>query len=333
MDRELSPEEEDRIRDLRERYKKNADDSADDDPDQDSEEEEEDEDRPKGCFLRFIKYFAVFAGFFGFIALLVWVLDAFIIPSYVHDKDIVQVPDLIGMPQDEAAELLLDIGLTWEKNGEQYDPQFKSGSVLIQNPEAGINVKAGRPIYLTISKGMEKAKVPYMIGMSSREAMIQLVSRGLVMGKVDYENSEMFDRDIVLSQSIENGREIELGDTIHLTVSKGSELTIIAPELVGLDLDMAKQIILDNELLIGNISYQAEDTFMAGTVLWQYPSSGNETLKGTYVDLIVTGSGPTDGIDDESGSQTESELPQTEGDNNPDVMRVLEEIWKREKKK
>lgn len=331
-----SSAEDDRIRELRERYKKNVDKFVGDEDSEETVEEEEEEKKRRPFFILFWKYLAVFIGFFGFLAMLVWIVDSFVIPSYVHDKPIVEVPDLVGMPQDEAAKLLTDIGLTWEKNGEQYDPKHKPGQIVLQNPEPGIDVKAGRPIYLTISKGMERAKVPYLVGMSSREAMVQLVTRGLVMGQISYEDSEMFDRDVVLSQSIRNGKEIELGDTIHLTVSKGSELTIETPDLVGQDLIRARDIILDSGLLLGNISYEAQDdTFMPGTVLWQYPSSGNETLKGTYVELVVTGSGPPEGFDanNPNGQDSTSNRGMNQDEqNDPDVIRALQELWRQGRK-
>jgi len=288
MDR--NPEDEERIRQLKERYKKNVDnfvnspaEEAEGSDQIESENRSNNSDRIK----LLLKYSAVFLGFFGTLAIIVYILDAFVIPSYIHNKKIVEVPDLIGMDHTEASEMLLSMGLISEENGAQFDPNYKEGQVILQTPEAGLNVKSGRNIYLTISKGKEKAKVPYMIGMSSREAMVQLVSRGLVMGKISYENSEMFDRDIVLSQSTENGKFISLGDTIRLVVSKGSELTIYTPDIVGMDINIAREIIENNNLVIGNITYQIDETFNEGTILGQYPRSGDETLEGTFIDLIV----------------------------------------------
>jgi serine/threonine-protein kinase len=291
MDNGLESEEEKRkpdeeeVKELRARYLKKSKKKG---SDTDTEEEEEEEKKKRRGFILFLQYMAVLSGFIGFIALGIWITDSFIIPSYVHDKPTLEVPDLIGMEQSKAAELLSSIGLRWEKNGEQYDPDFNAGEVVLQTPEPGITVKAGRPIYITISQGQERAKVPYMVGLSSREAMVELVSRGLVMGNITYENSELFDPGIVLTQSVDNGRELSLGDTVSLVVSKGSEFTIYTPDLVGMDIEAAKQLIMENELLIGNITEQMDETFSEGTVLSQYPTSGSETLKGTYIDLIVT---------------------------------------------
>ncbi|GAB5465485.1 MAG: hypothetical protein Kapaf2KO_09210 [Candidatus Kapaibacteriales bacterium] len=231
----------------------------------------------------------VASGFAVVLFLLILLVDNLIMPAYVHDKEVVDMPELVGMDIEEAKKLLDALNLGWEVNGQQYDPNFSEGEIIIQIPEAGINIKEGRKVLLTISRGEEKSEVPFMVGMRSRDAVVELMSLGLNIGKITYENSEVFDRGIVLEQNVQKGTELTLGSKVNLLVSKGSELSILTPNLVGMSLDEAEAILLEMGLEI-NVTFKEDPTFADGTIVWQFPMADEETIIGATVDVTVVDS-------------------------------------------
>ena len=79
---------------------------------------------------------------------------------------------------------------------------------------------------------------------------------------------------------------------MDLIISLGAQPEVItAPLLVGLDLAQARQMILANGLIEGNINYVESHDYYENTVVSQ--SLSGQTLKGSTMDLTVSqGPGP-----------------------------------------
>lgn len=103
-----------------------------------------------------------------------------------HDVDLVEVPDLIEINQNEAIEIIKKMNL----HAEITDTAFKDGapksSVINQIPKPGFFVKPGRTVYLVInSSEVPMVEVPDLAGKTSlQQARSILLRRGLSIGKV-----------------------------------------------------------------------------------------------------------------------------------------------------
>lgn len=71
------------------------------------------------------------------------------------------------------------------------------------------------------------------------------------------------------------GHELKEGDTVTIVLSKGP-MKANVPNVVGLTLEEAENILKENKLSLGNIKYEYSDTYNKGVVIAQDPKSGNE---------------------------------------------------------
>ena len=218
---------------------------------------------------------------------IVYLVDNYLVEPYVHERPILEMPDLEGMDFDEAVQILENKKLRYELLIEQYNRRFKKNQVIRQKPEAGKLVREGRPVYLTKSLGSEKILAPNVKGMPFRQARVKIINEGLKVGSIVYKHSEIFPLDTVISQSIEKGSKLQYGDKIDLVVSKGSENMLLVPDLIYKDIEEAEDIIVEFDLRLGVITYIEDETYQNGTIIGQFPPSGEQVLRNSYIDLEV----------------------------------------------
>ena len=81
------------------------------------------------------------------------------------------VPDFMGVKIAEAEQMAKKSKLEIIINDSLFVPAYEGGIVLDQLPKGGVQVKAGRKIYVTINSFRQKmVAVPYVAGRSLRQA-------------------------------------------------------------------------------------------------------------------------------------------------------------------
>jgi eukaryotic-like serine/threonine-protein kinase len=184
-----------------------------------------------------------------------------------------EVPSFIGSTIEEAIELSGNNRFRFVVSDSVYTSFVPPGTIAEQNPSAGHHVKKRRIINVTINAfNPEMAVVPNLVGMSLRQAYATLTSSGFEIGPREYMPD--ISVDFVLKQ-LHNGLEITPGDTLQkgsvivLVLGKGlsSKRTYI-PNLIGLNLEQAKNTILLSSLNLGTFVYDntiltANDTIAA----------------------------------------------------------------------
>ena len=102
---------------------------------------------------------------------------------YTKHGEAVVVPQLNGMDSEKAKELLVRNGLKVIVSDSGYNKRMPAGCVLMQTPNAGMRVKMGRTIFLTInSPNSPTATIPDLIDNSSaREAEAKLKAMAFKM--------------------------------------------------------------------------------------------------------------------------------------------------------
>lgn len=133
------------------------------------------------------------------------------------------VPNVVGMQEDKATELLEGMGYK-VKVREVASPKSK-GEVVKQDPSPGTKVENGEIITLSISdgKGKEEAKVPSVIGMTESDAKKTLESAGFKVGNVTEKENSQYEKGKVIEQQYEAGSMLEKGKEINLVISKGKK--------------------------------------------------------------------------------------------------------------
>jgi serine/threonine-protein kinase len=235
-----------------------------------------------------IPYLLASIGFLVTVIIVILIVDLVLFPLLIHDKDSVKMPDVTGKTITDAENIIIQNGLTIGKINEVYNETFKEGTVINQIPKVGGEVKSGRNIILTISKGKEMVAMPFLVGQHIRTARITLKNKGLEIGNISYEHNDNYGNDTVMVQMISSGRMVPYGSSVDIIVSKGSQNQIKVPYLVGKPYDEVNSILIESGLEIGNISWQTHDTYLPNTIVSQKPESGSLLRAGEKVDLIIS---------------------------------------------
>jgi len=232
------------------------------------------------------KWFRIILYTLGGMIIFLLFLNFIFMPWYVSAKE-VRVPKVVGLSESSARNILEDLDLNPVIGGERFDSRFPKGSIIYQRPNANSTVKEGRRIFLYISSGNPQIKVPNLKGKNFRDAKLTLERMDLQIGDTVYVESESHSG-IVIDQNYEDNTLVAVGTKINLTISRGQNIGIQIPDLLGKSLSEAEKIITENKLTLGKINYQPSFSLLPNTVIDQYPSKGTAAEEGTAVDLFVT---------------------------------------------
>ena len=214
-------------------------------------------------------------------------IDRIFLPKVTAAQSVI-VPNIIGKNFDDARKILSNSNLAIKTSKEIYSEKSPAGSIISQIPAVNSLVKTGRLVYVTVSKGKEVVIVPHIAGLSQRTAKLNLMKMGLELGNITYEFSEEMEKDIVISQSKRPGTRIPYGEYVDVVVSKGSELMIKIPYLVGSTYIEAIQIIGESGLKIGRVEYRFDGTYLPDVVIVQSPLPGEIVTPETFINIVVT---------------------------------------------
>jgi eukaryotic-like serine/threonine-protein kinase len=231
------------------------------------------------------------------VAILLLVFFYLFLPSVTNHGESITVPDITGLSYEDLNEFLTERNLRYEVNADSgYSAEYPPLTVLKQHPEGGQKVKQDRVIYITLNaEHPPNIKMPRLVEGSLKNAEIVLESYGLVRGKIMYKPDPA--QNAVLEQ-LYNGKPIPEGALI----SKGSQIDLVVgdglgkqvftmPDLVGMQLDEAKIMIIGSGLHLGNIEYVPTGESKPGKVMSQQPSAGTSVKIDNTVDLWVTEQG------------------------------------------
>lgn len=130
------------------------------------------------------------------------------------------MPDLVGMTEEEAIDLLHALGLVAICEYE-YVPDTNEGDVTAQSVGADEDVTRGTTIVLKVCTLDDVETVVDVVGMEYAEAAAALKKLGFDIIKNEVEN-EYIEKNIVIEQDPEGNSVQKVGSTIILTVSLGA---------------------------------------------------------------------------------------------------------------
>jgi serine/threonine-protein kinase len=207
----------------------------------------------------------------------------------VRRGEVTIVPDLTGLSYEEATREVADARLDLFVEREVFDGEADSGTVVRQLPAAGMRVKEGRRIALTVSKGPEWSVIPQVAGERVRQARLSLASAGLRVEENVYVAHESIERDFVIATSPVAGTPAAAGDPIRLLVSLGPAPTgYLMPDLTGQDIADVHRHLRLFQLSMPRITYREDPGVARGRVLEQSPLPGSRVDGETNIDLVVS---------------------------------------------
>lgn len=155
-----------------------------------------------------------------------------------HNQELV-VPDFSNMTVPEAEALAAQSGMRVEVTDSVFVKRMKKGAVRDQNPAPGAKVKEGRRITLTINAlNSKKVTMPNLVGLSMRQAVAELQSRGLVLGKLIYVEDLATNnvlRQLRGNREVEPGQQVDSETVIDLVLglNPDTEDSTYVPDVTG----------------------------------------------------------------------------------------------------
>ena len=125
---------------------------------------------------------------------------------------------LEGMKIEDARNTAEELGIKLEEQTENSDT-VEAGVIIRQDTAVGTLVKSGDTVVVHVSAGVEKVRVPTVLGMDEGTAVATLKNAGL-NPKVTYESNEEEDDGKVISQSIDANAETAKNSNIDIVVNK-----------------------------------------------------------------------------------------------------------------
>ena len=196
----------------------------------------------------------------------------------------VRVPDVTGRTVAQARDMLSQLGLDVGDVAEVFHATAPAGVVVDQDPLPNFTVRKGDSITLTVSKGIERVRVPDVRGQSEADARRALEDAGLKVGQVS-QREQVGPPGRVLDQDPKPDATVAKGATVNLVVISG---TITVPDVFGKTFEEAREE-LEN-LGFSNIVRQdvpSDNPAEAGTVVGQDPQRGAKVERDARITLQV----------------------------------------------
>lgn len=230
---------------------------------------------------RLLPYALVAAG--GF--LLAYLIVAFVIfPPEILPDD-AHVPQVVGLMYDDAVTRLEAAGFKAKRGEERFVELAPKGTVLSQSPPPGAIEPRGTEILLDLSGGQRQIVVPPLVGLTQSLAADALEKAGLEVGEVSERESPSA-RGAVLESSPVAGTAVSPSTRVDLVVSSGPPL-VNTPDLVGQSYGVARAMLEQVGLALGDVITDSLATGIPNTVISQTPAAGSRIAPGSRVSLTI----------------------------------------------
>lgn len=135
-----------------------------------------------------------------------------------------KLPNIVGKDFDAARAELLKNGVYLLINEAKFDDNIPENQIIVQSKASGTTVNKGETVYVTISLGKEKVRVPDVTYLDKDEAVSTLEALGLTVKETDGNDPDVSEN-LILAQSADAGTLLEKGAEITLTVNKWEDET------------------------------------------------------------------------------------------------------------
>jgi len=156
--------------------------------------------------------------------------------------------------------------------------------------------------------GAGSAQVPDLTGLTVPDARQLLQQEGLRLGQRTPEPNNQFDEGQIVSQTPEDGVQVEERERVDVVVSSGPAQTTVPP-LRGLTLDEAKRELEARQLELGDTIEQPSQRPEGTVVRVVSPREGEQVEVGTPVDLrVASGSNRVPDVSSQTEEQARATL-------------------------
>jgi serine/threonine protein kinase len=203
-------------------------------------------------------------GVYGAVAVLLALVSGLLVHSVLGTpSDLIKPPTVIGLGQRVAISDLVAVGLHVDKVTAVFDAK-PVGTVIAQSPDKNFFVRRGGSVDLTVSRGLEMAAVPQLVGLSQTDATADLAAAKLVLKSVTRDGN--YPAGQVIDVVPRPGTVLRTGSSVTLVVASGKTQV---PDVRGTDQSYAIATLGQNGFAIG--IRQVPSSVSPGTVLNETP--------------------------------------------------------------
>ncbi|HVE93309.1 MAG TPA: PASTA domain-containing protein [Acidimicrobiales bacterium] len=206
------------------------------------------------------------------------------IPNLIRPQHI--VPTVAGKSLDEARTIASQSKLDIEVTDEIHRDGTVAGQVLSQDPPNGEKLREGEAIKVVVSRGPPLVDFPDLTDKTEAVARERLDAVGLTVGKVLRQFSEEKAKDVVLSWSPNDQRQLPKGASVDLVVSDGPAPRAIS-DWKGKTFEEAKRGLELSEFKVERVDVFSE-TVEAGRVVSTNPGAGQKAPYRSTVKVNVS---------------------------------------------
>ncbi|MGD8412739.1 MAG: PASTA domain-containing protein [Candidatus Latescibacterota bacterium] len=227
----------------------------------------------------------------GIFVLGILLFNFVIMPSLIHQRESVIVPDVRNVSEAQAKNELEGLGLNMRVQRSEYHPSAPEGFVIEQRPAPNENIKEGRTIEVVLSLGARTQVVPDLKGMSLRQGRIMLGRNNLRIGRVARVHTFGGAGETVLATTPEGGKELVEGSSVDVVVAVGGQKQqYLMPDLTGEDLLFIREKLRGMGFRIGGVRYESRKDVFPNTVIGQMPLAGSLIREGDSIELVAASS-------------------------------------------
>jgi serine/threonine-protein kinase len=226
---------------------------------------------------------------FGMIFIFSIIAEYLVMPVYTRQNQNRVMIDIKNRSLDDAIKVLKSENYRYEVSDTLYTNKFQLGTIVDQYPQPNTRVKSGRTVRLKISQPEKSVAIPNLIGQSRRSAELELNQMGLLIDTVYTEYNPEYPNGTIAWQYPKAGDRRKKGMGIQITVSNGMPPNFFqVPNLIGLSINQAKDLIFKSRLKVGKISYHQDQDLVPYTVLDQSIKNGTVLDASATINLVVS---------------------------------------------
>ncbi len=202
----------------------------------------------------------------------------------------VSVPNVVNMSVEDAKQYFDKAKLTYTVTYQETDGA--PNKILETKPAKNTDVIEGSNVELIVGKRKETTNagfsVPDVVGKSEAEATSILSDDGYTVTKVS-QQSDVFEKGKVISQSPEAGTQAEFNSTVTITISLGtSKEKVLMPSLTNMTEEQARAEVERVGMTVTGVSEVYNDTVEPGKVCGQSYTEGSVVKEGSEVTLKLS---------------------------------------------
>lgn len=206
----------------------------------------------------------------------------------IRGREVV-VPELTGLTESEASQLLFDQGLELDVESSRFSDAVPEGRIIDQRPAPGVTVKRARDVQVLVSLGERRFPVPDVTGSSLRSAQMMLSQRGLAMRNMLYTHTSEGASSTVLYQSPGPGDRGGSDPSVDVLVSLGPVSgEYLMPDLGGRTEADVRARVAGEGFRLGETTYRTEPGTEPGRVIGQQPPAGYKVSRDEVIRIEVS---------------------------------------------